>query len=69
VVRHKRLKLFYATQAANEPPTFVLFVNDPAIVHFSYRRYLERAIRESLDFEGTPIKLVFKSRAESEATS
>jgi GTP-binding protein len=66
VVRHKRLKLFYATQAAIEPPTFVLFVNDPAIVHFSYRRYLERAIRESLDFEGTPIKLLFKARSESE---
>jgi GTP-binding protein len=66
VVRHKRLKLLYVTQAGIEPPTFVLFVNDPAIVHFSYRRYLERAIRESLDFEGTPIKLVLKSRSESE---
>lgn len=67
VVRHKRLKLLYATQAGIEPPTFVLFVNDPTIVHFSYRRYLERAIRESLDFEGTAIKLIFKSRTETEA--
>ncbi len=66
VVRHKRLKLFYATQASIEPPTFILFVNDPAIVHFSYRRYLERAIRESLDFEGTTIQLTFRSRSESE---
>jgi GTP-binding protein len=67
VVRHKRLKLLYATQASIEPPTFVLFVNDPAIVHFSYRRYLERAIRESLDFEGTAIELTFRSRMEPEA--
>lgn len=65
VVRHKRLKLFYATQASIEPPTFILFVNDPAIVHFSYRRYLERSIRESLDFEGTAIQLIFKSRSET----
>lgn len=66
VVRHKRLKLLYATQASVEPPTFILFVNDPAIVHFSYRRYLERAIREALDFEGTAIELTFRARSESE---
>jgi GTP-binding protein len=67
VVRHKRLKLLYATQAAVDPPTFILFVNDATIVHFSYRRYLERAIRESLDFEGTAIKLTLKSRSENES--
>ena len=66
VVRHKRLKLLYATQASIEPPTFVLFVNDPTIVHFSYRRYLERAIRAALDFEGTAIQLTFRSRVETE---
>ena len=69
VVRHKRLKLLYATQASVDPPSFILFVNDPAIVHFSYRRYLERAIRESLDFEGTVIKLTFKARTETEKSN
>jgi GTP-binding protein len=64
LVHNKRFKLLYATQAAIEPPTFVLFVNDPALVHFSYRRYLERAIREAADFEGTAIKLVFRGRTE-----
>lgn len=67
VVHSKRLKLLYATQASIEPPTFVLFVNDPKIVHFSYRRYLERTIREAFDFEGTPIKLVFKARSGDDA--
>jgi GTP-binding protein len=62
VVHNKRFKLYFATQADVDPPTFVLFVNDPAILHFSYRRYLERAIREAEDFEGTAIKLVFRAR-------
>jgi GTP-binding protein len=66
VVHHKRLKLLYVTQAGIDPPTFVVFVNDPAIVHFSYRRYLERAIREAHDFEGTAIKMVFKARSEDD---
>ncbi len=69
MVHNKRLKLFYATQAAVEPPTFVLFVNDPNLVHFSYRRYLERVIREAYDFEGTPIKLVLKARNEEDSES
>lgn len=64
VVHSKRLKLYYATQASVDPPTFVLFVNDPAIVHFSYRRYLERSIRDAGDFAGTPIRLVFRGRSE-----
>ncbi|OAI39939.1 hypothetical protein AYO38_01185 [bacterium SCGC AG-212-C10] len=67
VVHSKRFKLLYATQAGIEPPTFVLFVNDPQIVHFSYKRYLERAIRENADFEGTAIKLVFRARSEDDA--
>ncbi|GBD23089.1 GTPase Der [bacterium HR29] len=62
VVRHKRLKLFYATQAGVDPPTFVLFVNDPELVHFSYRRYLERTIRTAYDFEGTAIRIIFRPR-------
>ena len=45
---------------------FVLFVNDPELLHFSYRRYLERAIREAADFEGTAIKLIFRGRDEEE---
>jgi GTP-binding protein len=66
VVHSKRMKLLYATHAAIEPPTFILFVNDPAIVHFSYRRYLERVLRESFDFEGTAIKLVLRGRSEDD---
>ncbi|HMO95414.1 MAG TPA: ribosome biogenesis GTPase Der [Tepidiformaceae bacterium] len=66
LVHNKRFKLFYATQADIDPPTFILFVNAPALVHFSYRRYLERAIRENADFDGTAIKLVFKARSEDD---
>ena len=62
LVHNRRFKLLYATQVAVDPPTFVLFVNDPELLHFSYRRYLERAIRESADFEGTPIRLIFRGR-------
>lgn len=67
LVRNRRLKLFYATQADVEPPTFILFVNDPALVHFSYRRYLERVLREAVDFDGTAIRLVLKGRSEENA--
>jgi GTP-binding protein len=61
-----RLNILYATQAETRPPTFVLFVNDPELVHFSYERYLENKIREAFDFRGTPIKLVFKKRGGAE---
>ena len=63
-VGHKRLKMMYATQPEVSPPTFVLFVNDPSLLHFSYRRYLENRLRENFDFEGTGIKLVFRRRSE-----
>lgn len=63
-VRHRRLKVIYVTQAEVRPPTFVFFVNDPELVHFSYERYLENKIREAFDFEGTAIKLVFRRRSE-----
>ncbi|MCC6958573.1 MAG: ribosome biogenesis GTPase Der [Dehalococcoidia bacterium] len=69
LVRNKRFKLFYATQADIDPPVFILFVNDPKLVHFSYRRYLERSIRQGADFEGTAIKLVFRARTEDDARS
>ncbi|WP_322795999.1 ribosome biogenesis GTPase Der [Tepidiforma sp.] len=69
LVHNRRFKLFYVTQAGIDPPTFVLFVNDPELVHFSYRRYLERAIREAADFEGTAIRLVFRARSGEDSTS
>jgi GTP-binding protein len=60
----KQLKMLYATQAEVNPPTFVFFVNDTALVHFSYRRYLENRLRQSFGFDGTPLRLVFKARSE-----
>jgi GTP-binding protein len=58
----KRLKFLYVTQAAVDPPTFVFFVNDKELVHFSYARYLENQIRERYGFTGTPLKLLFRGR-------
>lgn len=58
----KRLKIFYATQASVKPPTFVLFVNDPELLHFSYQRFLENRLRETLGFEGTPIRMHARRR-------
>ncbi|MHB8619388.1 MAG: ribosome biogenesis GTPase Der [Chloroflexota bacterium] len=60
----RALKIYYATQAGIDPPTFIFFVNDPKLGHFSYRRYLENQIRERLGFDGTAIKLVLKPRSE-----
>jgi GTP-binding protein len=60
----RRLKLFYATQAQAAPPTFVFFVNDASLVHFSYRRYLEKVLRKAYGFQGSPLRLVFRSRRE-----
>ena len=60
----KRLKVLYATQAEATTPTFVFFVNDPELVHFSYRRYLETQLRQAFGFEGTPIRMVFRKRGE-----
>ncbi len=58
----KRLKFYYATQPAVDPPTFVFFVNDPRLVHFSYERYLENRLREHYGFLGTPLRLSFRKR-------
>ncbi|MEZ4554580.1 MAG: ribosome biogenesis GTPase Der [Dehalococcoidia bacterium] len=63
-VRGKRLKVMYATQAETEPPTFVFFVNDPRLLHFSYRRFLENRLRAAFGFEGTAIRMVFRRRSE-----
>ena len=62
-VRGHRPKLFYATQAAVAPPTFVFFASDASSVHFSYRRYLENRLRDTFGFDGTPIRLVFRDRS------
>ena len=58
----KRLKIYYMTQVAVEPPTFVVFVNDPGLLHFSYKRFLENRIREAFGFEGTPIHIIARTR-------
>jgi GTP-binding protein len=60
----KQLKLLYATQAEVNPPTFVFFVNDPSLIHFSYKHYLENRLRQSFGFAGTPLRFVFKTRGE-----
>jgi GTPase len=66
VVNHKRLKIYYATQVRVNPPTFVFFVNDPEVIHFSYERYLENRLREAFSFRGTAIRLHFRPRSKNE---
>ncbi|MDR3185816.1 MAG: ribosome biogenesis GTPase Der [Christensenellaceae bacterium] len=61
-----KLKIYYATHVAVKPPTFVFFVNEPEILHFSYKRYLENAIRKAFEFSGTPIKLIFRKNSENQ---
>lgn len=58
----KRLKIFYATQVAVKPPTFVVFVNEEELMHFSYERFLENQIRKAFEFEGTPIRVIARRR-------
>lgn len=58
----KRLRIYYATQVAVKPPTFVVFVNDTELLHFSYERYLQNQIREAFGFQGTPIHLIARKR-------
>jgi len=60
----RQLKIYYGTQVRSEPPTFLIYVNDPSLMHFSYRRFLENRLREEYGFLGTPIRLVAKSRRE-----
>ncbi|MGN0377739.1 MAG: ribosome biogenesis GTPase Der [Suilimivivens sp.] len=62
----RRLKLFYITQAAVKPPTFVIFVNDKQLMHFSYTRYIENKIREAFGFRGTPLKFIIRERKENQ---
>lgn len=62
----RRIKIFYCTQVRTAPPTFVLFANNPEMVHFSYLRYLENTLRSNFGFEGTPINLVLRKRESKE---
>lgn len=64
--RGRRLKIYFTTQPDVKPPTFVFFVNDPEIMHFSYLRFLENKLREAFGFEGTPLKLVVRGRKEKD---
>ena len=60
----KRLKIYYMTQVAVKPPSFVIYVNDKELMHFSYQRYLENKIRESFGFKGTSLKFFVRERKE-----
>ena len=62
----KRLKLYYMTQVAVKPPTFVIFVNDKELMHFSYTRYIENKIREAFGFKGTPLKFIIRERKDGD---
>lgn len=60
------LKIYYMTQTAIQPPTFVIFCNSVELFHFSYRRYIENCLREIFGFKGTPIKLIIRERGEEQ---
>lgn len=64
--RGKRLKIYYMTQVSVKPPTFVIFVNDKELMHFSYTRYLENKIREAFGFKGTSLRFIIRERKEKE---
>lgn len=60
----KQLRIYYMTQVSVKPPTFVLFVNDTELLHFSYKRYLENQLRDAFGFVGTPIHFIARNRKE-----
>ena len=62
----KRLRLFYITQVSVKPPTFVIFVNDKELMHFSYTRYIENRIRDAFGFKGTPLHFIIRERKEKD---
>lgn len=64
----KKLKIYYATQQSVAPPTFILFVNDESLMHFSYQRYIENAFRKSFGFEGTPMRFVLRQKERNDKT-
>lgn len=61
----RRLKIRYTTQASTNPPTFIIFVNDKELMHYSYERFLENKLRESVDFRGTPIRIIAREKEEN----
>ncbi len=63
----KRLKIFYGTQASTKPPTFVIFVNNKELFHFSYERYLVNQIRKEFGLEGTPVRIMVREKSDKEA--
>ncbi|GAB4505196.1 MAG: ribosome biogenesis GTPase Der [Anaerolineales bacterium] len=63
-LKGRQLKMYYGTQVRSDPPTFLIYVNDPGLAHFTYRRYLENRFREAYGFLGTPIRIVLKGRRE-----
>ncbi|MDQ0158497.1 ribosome biogenesis GTPase Der [Alkalibacillus salilacus] len=62
-IKGQKMKILYTTQVATKPPTFVVFVNDPSLMHFTYERFLENRIREAFGFEGSPIKIYARQRS------
>jgi GTP-binding protein len=60
----RRLKIFYMTQISVKPPTFVVFVNDKKLMHYSYTRYIENQIRNAFGFRGTPLRFIIRERKE-----
>jgi len=65
-VKGKKIKINYATQVSVKPPTFVVFVNEPELVHFSYKRFLDNRIRDAFDFTGTPIHIILRKKNEED---
>ena len=65
-VKGRRLRIFYTTQGGVRPPTFIIFVNDAELMHFSYKRYLENYIRKSFKLTSVPIRLIIKNKADKE---
>ncbi|MDF2510295.1 MAG: small GTP-binding protein, partial [Herbinix sp.] len=61
----KRLRLYYMTEVSVKPPTFVIFVNDKELMHYSYTRYIENKIRDAFGFSGTPLKFIIRERKEN----
>jgi GTP-binding protein len=62
----KRLKIMYTTQAETCPPTFILFVNEQNLMHFSYKRYIENCLRRAFNFEGTPIRMIIREQGKED---
>lgn len=62
----KRLKIFYGTQVSTKPPTFIIFVNNKQLFHFSYERYMINQFRKEFGFEGTPVRIIIREKSEKD---